>query len=82
VTWLPFAAPQATISTDRFPETPIADTGTYALPGSAITASPGQTRDDRVRLKRGLRAAVAGACPGSSVQIDVRNVVLFVVDAT
>lgn len=81
VSWSPAGAQAATIETTRLSEMPIADTGSYTIPGSALIGEAGQLELDRVRVRRRSAVPVPGASTDSAITFEVRNDVGFIVDA-
>lgn len=78
--WSPGGAAEATVETEKFPETATPDSGTFQIPGSFLTGEVGKLKEDRVRIRRTNRTNLAGGTAGSSLSVRIRNEVQFLID--
>lgn len=80
VRWSPFGAAEAAVEAARFAETPVADTGEFTIPATAITATPGRVTEERVRVRRSDTFAPAGFAEGSRIRVIVSRDGRFSID--
>lgn len=78
--WSPGGAAEATVETEKFPETATQDSGSFQIPGTFLTGEAGKLKEDRVRIRRTNRTNLAGGTAGSSLSVRIRNEVKFLID--
>lgn len=69
----------ATLDTQALDRVTIDDTGTYSLAAGGLKSSKDKAENERIELRRTNQVAPAGATPGSTVAVSVRNHVEVVV---
>jgi hypothetical protein len=80
VRWSPSGAAEASVETEQLSETPVADTGSFEVPASALAGASDRSTEDRVRVTRVDTAALAGFGAGSRLRVVVRYESPFVIE--
>lgn len=72
-------ADQATLDTQALDRVTIDDTGSYSLAAGGLKSSKDKAENEHIEIRRTNQVAPAGATPGSTVSVSVRNHVDVVV---